>query len=87
MAAALFRLIYRFKVVGEEQFPTKGPFILCLDEYSLPAMLVSGWVSIAMLDRVMETTPEATQSYMMEELWSFSYFRNVGTRTLHRSSL
>ena len=76
-AAALFRLLYGFKVVGEEHFPPRGPFILCLNEYSLPATLVSGWISIIMLQRVMETTPKAIQSFMMEELWSFGYFSNV----------
>ena len=77
VAAALFRLTYKFKVVGEENFPKKGPFILALNEYSLPAMLVSGWIAIVMLDRVMETTPESIQSYMMEELWSSSFFSAI----------
>jgi 1-acyl-sn-glycerol-3-phosphate acyltransferase len=79
-AAALFRLLYGFKVVGEENFPRKGPFILNLNEYSLPAMLVSGWIAIVLQKRVMETTPEAIQSYMMEELWSFGYFSSVPTQ-------
>lgn len=76
-AAALFRLLYGFRVIGEENFPRKGPFILNLNEYSLPAMLVSGWISIVLQQRVMETTPDAIQSYMMEELWSFGYFSSV----------
>ncbi len=80
VAAALFRVMYRFKVVGEENFPSTGPFILCLNEYSLPAMLVSGWIAIVMLERVMETTPESIQSYMMEELWSFSFFSDIPTQ-------
>ncbi len=80
VAAALFRLIYKFKVVGEENFPHRGPFILNLNEYSLPAMLVSGWISIVMLERVMETAPDAIQSFMMEELWSFSFFSDIPTQ-------
>ena len=79
-AAALFRLIYGFKVVGEESFPRRGPFILNLNEYSLPAMLVSGWIAIVLQERVMETTPDDIQAYMMEELWSFSYFSDVPTQ-------
>ena len=79
-AAALFRLIYGFKVVGEENFPRKGPFILNLNEYSLPAMLVSGWIAIVLQQQVMETTPEAIQSFMMEELWSFGYFSSLPTQ-------
>jgi len=77
VAATVFRVMYKFKVVGEENFPATGPFILCLNEYSLPAMLVSGWISIVMLERVMETTPDSIQSYMMEELWSFSFFSEI----------
>ena len=78
VAAALFRVFYGFKVDGEEHFPSKGPFILAMNEYSLHAMLVSGWISIVMLEKVMETTPEAIQSFMMEELWSFAFFRDAG---------
>jgi len=80
VAAALFRVIYKFKVVGEENFPRRGPFILNLNEYSLPAMLVSGWIAIVLQQRVMESTPDAIQSFMMEELWSFSYFSDIPTQ-------
>ena len=77
VAAALFRILYKFKVDGEEHFPRRGPFILAMNENSLHAMLVSGWVAIVMLDKVMETTPDAVQSFMMEELWSFSFFSDI----------
>jgi len=77
VATNLFRLLYGFKVVGEENVPKRGPFILVLNEYALPATLVSGWISIVLLDRAMERSPEDTVSYMQEELWSFSYFSGV----------
>jgi 1-acyl-sn-glycerol-3-phosphate acyltransferase len=81
-AAALFRILYGFKVIGEGNFPTKGPFILNVNEYSLPAMLVSGWISIVLTERVMGATPDpdSIQAYMMEELWSISYFSEVPTQ-------
>jgi 1-acyl-sn-glycerol-3-phosphate acyltransferase len=77
VSTALFRLLYGFRVVGEENIPKEGPFILVLNEYALPATLVSGWISIVLLNRAMERTPEQTMSYMQEELWSFSYFSGV----------
>jgi 1-acyl-sn-glycerol-3-phosphate acyltransferase len=74
---ALFRLLYGFRVEGEENLPAEGPYIVILNEHSVVATIVSGWISIMLLTRVLDKEPDSTAAYMQEELWSFSYFRHV----------
>ena len=77
----LARLLYGFEVIGEENFPTKGPFILNLNEYGIVATLLDGWVTTVLQKRMLKgMPPELLQSFMMEELWSFGFFSGVPRR-------
>ena len=49
LAEAIFRRIYGFQVEGIEYLPARGPFILGINEYSLIAMLISGWMSLRLV--------------------------------------
>ncbi|MBU0704540.1 MAG: hypothetical protein KKC18_11815 [Chloroflexi bacterium] len=77
LSTFIFRLLYGFHVEGEENIPPEGPFILALNEYSPVAMLVSGWISIVLLEKMLSQKPGSTMSYMQEELFAFRYFRQV----------
>jgi 1-acyl-sn-glycerol-3-phosphate acyltransferase len=77
LSAFIFRLLYGFYVEGEENIPPEGPFILALNEYSPIAMLVSGWISIVLLEKMLSQNPGNTISYMQEELFAFGYFREA----------
>ena len=77
LSAFIFRLLYGFHVEGEENIPPEGPFILALNEYSPVAMLVSGWISIVLLEKMLKQKPGSTMSYMQEELFAFGYFREA----------
>jgi hypothetical protein len=77
----LARVFYGFEVIGEENFPTEGPFILNLNEYGIVATLLDGWVTTVLQKRLLkDMPPELLQSYMMEELWSFGWFSAVPRR-------
>jgi 1-acyl-sn-glycerol-3-phosphate acyltransferase len=77
MSIFIFRRLYGFHVEGAENIPPEGPFILALNEYSPVAMLVSGWISIVLLERMLEQKPGSTMSYLQEELFAFEYFREA----------
>lgn len=77
LAAFLFRLAYGFHVEGAENTPRQGPFILVINEHSVIAMLVSGWISIVHLEEAFRRTPGKTVAYMQEELFAFSFFKSV----------
>ncbi len=77
----LARLLYGFEVIGEENFPSKGPFILNLNEYGIVATLLDGWVTTVLQKRLLkDMPPELLQSFMMEELWSFGWFSAIPRR-------
>ena len=61
LSIRIFRLLYGFHVEGEENVPSEGPFILALNEYSPVAMLVSGWISIVLLERMLSRKPGSTK--------------------------
>ena len=77
LAEAIFRLIYGFRVEGIEYLPARGPFILGINEYSLIAMLISGWMSLRLVLSSNELSENSTVSYMQEELWAARYFRTA----------
>ena len=77
LAEAIFRLIYGFRVEGIEYLPARGPFILGINQYSLIAMLISGWMSLRLVLSSNELSENSTVSYMQEELWAARYFRTV----------
>lgn len=77
LSILIFRLLYGFHVEGEENIPSEGPFILALNEYSPVAMLVSGWISIVLLEKMLSQKPNSTMSYLQEELFAFGYFREA----------
>jgi 1-acyl-sn-glycerol-3-phosphate acyltransferase len=77
----LARLLYGFEVIGEENFPTEGPFILNLNEYGIVATLLDGWVTTVLQKRMLkDMPPDLLQSFMMEELWSFGWFSAIPKR-------
>jgi 1-acyl-sn-glycerol-3-phosphate acyltransferase len=77
----LARVFYGFEIIGEENFPTEGPFILNLNEYGIVATLLDGWVTTVLQKRMLQDMPpELLQSYMMEELWAFGWFSAVPKR-------
>ena len=77
LAAFFCRLMYGFHVVGAENIPPEGPFILVLQERAPIAMLVSGWISIVLLNRVLSDGTCDTMSYLQEDLFAFGYFREA----------
>ena len=77
LAAFLCRLLYGFHVEEAERIPPEGPFIVALREHSLFAILVSGWISIVLLKKVLGRDPDNAMAYMQEDLFAFGYFREA----------
>lgn len=76
LVAFIFRFLYGFHVEGVENIPPEGPFILVLTEYSLIGMFVSGWISVVLLT-ALEQKPGSSMSYMLDQMFAFSYFRKL----------
>jgi 1-acyl-sn-glycerol-3-phosphate acyltransferase len=77
IAVLLLRLLYGFRVVGKENLPDDGPFILAINEHSLIATIVGGWISVLNVVRIWEKHPDAVISYAHELLWSLPVFRQA----------
>lgn len=71
----VMRLLYGFHVQNLENLPKTGPYVLMISEFSLIAMICSGWVTIKLLKNLLINHPEKVISYMQEDLFAFSYFR------------
>lgn len=68
----IFRLVYRFRIDSRENLPEDGPFILGISEHSLISTVLSGWISVVMLEKAMDELPaEDMVSYLHEELIPF----------------
>ncbi len=75
--AFLLRILYGFHVKGASNLPERGPFILGLNEYSPLGFLTSGYISAVMLKKFLNEQGDNAVSYMQEELWRSSYFRDA----------
>lgn len=71
------RLLYGFRVEGEENVPSEGPYILLLSEFGVICFLLSGWASIVLLRQRFSDSLDKVVSYMQEELFALSYFRSA----------
>jgi 1-acyl-sn-glycerol-3-phosphate acyltransferase len=77
IAVLLLRVLYGFRVTGNENLPADGPFILAINEHSLIATIVGGWISVLNVVRIWEKHPDAVISYAHELLWSLPVFRQA----------
>jgi 1-acyl-sn-glycerol-3-phosphate acyltransferase len=75
--AAFFRVFYGFRVEGVENVPRNGPFLVLINEFSVIATIVSGWISLVLLKKHFKQAGENTVAYMQEELWSTKYFASA----------
>lgn len=73
----IMRLLYGFRVVGEERIPNEGPYIVLQSEFGLVCFLVTGWSSIMLSKDIFFNSPDKIISYTHEQLFTFAYFRGA----------
>jgi len=77
LIASVFRLLYDFRVEGEENIPNTGPFILAVREPSLIGLFASGWLSIEIMQKAFKDKPYKSTAYLLDQLFTLSYFKNL----------
>jgi len=71
----IIRILYDFRVEGEQNVPSDGAYILLVNEFGMICFLLSGWGSIMVLKDRYFQSPDNVLSYNQEELFALSYFR------------
>lgn len=78
--AYFLRFLYRFRLVGKEKMPQKGPLIVLFPEIGVISNVSSTWAYWTVLRRPMLDMPEKVVSYAQEQLWALPYMRTIMQR-------
>jgi len=75
--AAVARVLWGFHVEGKENIPAEGPYIVSITEQGLLGTILSGYISIVLLNKELDKHPKNALTFFQEDLFAISYFRSV----------
>jgi len=75
--AMVARALWGFHVEGKENIPPEGPYIVSITEQGLLGTILSGYISIVLLNKELDKHPKNAVTFFQEDLFAISYFRSV----------